>query len=699
MRNHLIVCALFFQLAAVAVLPTARAVAAAPFALSTPEMTAAILVPPEEAECVVLAAEDLAADVERITGRRPAVVRDAAQAGDACVLLATVDKPAPAALVESLVPGLAGQLKGKWEAFRVLSVAKKVGSAEKVLLIAGSDPRGTMFGLYTFCEEFLQVDPLYFWASYPPKPRDRLEWESVDLVGDEPAVRYRGWFINDEDLLTEWYTDGGDRDIDYPYYAMVTSPKASRHVFEAALRLRMNLIIPASFVNITNPAEERLVADAVRRGLLVSQHHIEPLGVSGFGFLNYWRDRGETVPYSYTAHPEKFDEVWREFAGRWAKYGDAVVWQLGLRGIADRPLWASDKNAPESMEDRGALISRAMTRQYEIVRSVDRRPNPPATTTLWMEGAALHEAGHLTFPKGITIVFADNGPGWKMDTDFFSVERRPDHTYGIYHHQALWSHGPHMVQGVSPARIGAIVKEAHRRQSDHYVITNVSNVREFIPGLAALSESLRAPDAFDADEFFACWCRGRFGAEAEPVERCYRDFFACYEIEGVDHRVPPLDATSYLLGVRVLNTISPRIGPDYRLGDPQQVRDRLRSVRIQAEALDKVGRQIDATADRLDGDARRLFVVNLMVQQRILLGLLRWTEGVLEGVLAFERRDWEGGAKLLRQANAQMDRIQEAQALASFGVWEHWYRGDRKMNLARGRELAESVAAKAEAQR
>jgi hypothetical protein len=59
-----------------------------PFALSTPEATAAILVPPEEPECVLLAAEDLAADVQRITGRRPAVVRDASQAGGACVLLA-----------------------------------------------------------------------------------------------------------------------------------------------------------------------------------------------------------------------------------------------------------------------------------------------------------------------------------------------------------------------------------------------------------------------------------------------------------------------------------------------------------------------------------------------------------------------------------------------------------------------------------
>jgi hypothetical protein len=93
-----------------------------------------------------------------------------------------------------------------------------------------------------------------------------------------------------------------------------------------------------------------------------------------------------------------------------------------------------------------------------------------------------------------------------------------------------------------------------------------------------------------------------------------------------------------------------------------------------------------------------LLTVNLLVQQRIMLGLLRWTEGVLESALAFQRRDLAAGAEALKRANLQMDGIRQAQALASFDPWEHWYRGDRKMNLARGRALAESVAAKAQAQ-
>src|SRR5690606_35932700 len=138
------------------------------------------------------------------------------------------------------------------------------------------------------------------------------------------------------DLLTEWYLDGGQRDIDYPFYSRVVSPKASARVFEALLRLQYNLVIPASFVDIRNPDEARLIDEVTRRGLFVSMHHVEPMGVSGFGFLNYWRDHDQDVPFSYARHPDKFAIVWEEYARRWAEYPN-VIWQIGLRGIADRP--------------------------------------------------------------------------------------------------------------------------------------------------------------------------------------------------------------------------------------------------------------------------------------------------------------------------------------------------------------------------
>jgi hypothetical protein len=475
------------------------------FELASPERAAAIVVPASEPEYVRLAAENLASDVKKITGKNLAIVEWQPASGD-YVFLGSMNRPDSAAMLGQLVPTAVGALRGKWEAYRVHSVG--LASDKRVLVIAGSDERGTMFGLYAFIEKYLGVDPLYFWTDREPKPRERLAWDRVALAADEPTFRFRGWFINDEDLLSEWHLDGGHRDIDYGFYERVISPKASAAIFESMLRLGYNLVIPASFVDIRNPDEARLIDEASRRGLFVSMHHVEPMGVSGFAFKNYWRDRGEDVPFSFFRHRDKFETIWRDYAARWAKYPN-VIWQLGLRGIADRPVWVSDPSAPKTDEGRGKLISDAIALQWEIVRSVDKRPEPLATTTLWMEGAQLHEQGHLQFPPELMAIFSDNSPGWQLQRDFYEVPRQPGRRYGIYYHMALWSVGPHLAQAVSPEKAHAIFSLAVERQSHDYAILNVGNVREFVLGLDAASRMLRDFEPFDPERYLTDWCGER----------------------------------------------------------------------------------------------------------------------------------------------------------------------------------------------
>lgn len=663
---------------------------AAEFALSTPEATATILVPGGEAECVRLAAADLAGDVERITGRRPAIVERLEDAAPHCVVLLTAAESASAKLLDRFCPGEAARLSGKWEAYRVASVAAEAGPVRHALVIAGSDERGTMFGLYAFAEQYLGVDPLYFWADRPPQKRQRLAWDEVNIGGAEPTFRYRGWFINDEDLLTEWYDDGGARDIDYPFYAQVTSPKASARVFEAMLRLQMNIVIPASFVDIRNPAEKRLVDDAARRGLLVTMHHIEPLGVSGFGFLNYWRDRGEKVPFSFVRHRDKFETVWRDYARRWAEYGDQVVWQLGLRGIADRPVWASDPSVPNTLEARGKLISDAMKLQWDIVRSVDRREQPPATTTLWMEGASLHQAGHLDFPQGIAVIFADNSPGWKLQRDFYEVERQPGRPYGIYYHHQLWGTGPHLAQGVSPQRAHGIFKLAVERGSTHYAMLNVSNVREFALGVDASARFLRDFEGFDPDAYLTAWCQTRFAPAAEEAEQCYRRFFDSYLDPQADKR-HLLDGETRSTGSRFLRTMLGRVGHEKPLTQPERIEAGLARVARHRAQVEAAGKGVDHVLGALEGPDRRFFQTNFVVQQRILLGLLRWHEESLRAGLALQEGNRPECVARMEAALEAIRSIRDAKALASYGKWEHWYRGDKKMNIPKVEELTEKV--------
>jgi hypothetical protein len=127
------------------------------------------------------------------------------------------------------------------------------------------------------------------------------------------------------------------------------------HIAEALVRSRCNLISPASFIDIMNPPEAALVEECARRGVFVSQHHVEPLGVSAFSYFNYWKKRGRDLKYSYFSYPAEVREVWRAYAKAWAKHPH-VIWQLGLRGIADRPMWMADPKALKKIHLRYAFL-------------------------------------------------------------------------------------------------------------------------------------------------------------------------------------------------------------------------------------------------------------------------------------------------------------------------------------------------------
>lgn len=408
---------------------------------------------PEASPPVQLAAADLAADCERVLGTAAQRVR----AGE------TAD------VVLELQPSLTGP-----EAWRI-----EVSAAG--IRISGSDPLGLVYGIYAFSERCLGVDPLWFWKGMPPEKRARLELAPQTLASTPAKFRYRGWFINDEDLLTEFGTSAGPRHIDYPFYARVIDLAMAERIYEALLRLGGNLIIPASFVDVMNPPEAELVRRAVARGLYVTQHHVEPMGVSHFGFENYWKARGAKKEFRYATEPDAVRAVWRDYAAKWRELArDQVVWQLGMRGRGDRPIWANDKAI--TPETAGDFISRAIADQWEIVRMVDPRSQPPATTTLWAEGSELMAAGKLKLPAGITVVFADLGASQELQRDFHECPRLPQYRFGVYYHVAFWRRGPHLVQGVAPERIVGTFRQMEARRDNQYALVNVSNIREHVLG-------------------------------------------------------------------------------------------------------------------------------------------------------------------------------------------------------------------------
>lgn len=612
---------------------------------------------------VLRALEDLSRDAERVCGRRACVKPYAPAEDDGGYAVFLLDET----------------LTDRPERYRI-EVTR-----DRVTVTAG-EFRGLLWGIYTLSEDYLGVDPAIRFSRIRPERRAAVGFPE-GVRDDAPHFRFRGWFINDEDLLTKWKEGGGERRIDYPYYHEVTAPEALDAVLETALRMKINLIIPASFIDIRNPAEERLVRMAADRGLYVSQHHVEPLGTSYFGYENYWRDRGREVTACYSQQKEMFEEVWRDSARRWAKY-DGVIWQLGLRGRADRPLWASDASAPATDAERGRVIGEAMAKQAEIVsEAVGGRPFL-SSTTLWAEGSALYAGGHLTIPQGTTVVFADAGHTQMLCEDFFSVPREAGRKRGVYYHIAFWSAGPHLAQANDPRKMAWNYREAIRRGDDEYSILNVSSVREFLFGAAANAALVWAPDRFDADRFTRDWTERHWGAGTAPLLRAYfdafperpgakDDFFNAADFGGAlpFPEAVLMDGVTRSEGLRLLGALAK--------GNEDGARQIAGAVRPLLEtgltAFRDVLRRAERVAvDSLDGDRRRYFDESLVLQTETMLALYEWLYE-LTGAVGLPAGPDRAAA--LDRAAAVLERHLRDRRRAETGEFAHWFRGDDKMNL------------------
>ncbi|HNX34069.1 MAG TPA: glycosyl hydrolase 115 family protein [Kiritimatiellia bacterium] len=684
-----------------AVLACACEACAAGFEWVTAERVAPIIVAAGEPEFVRLAAEDLASDVQKITGRKPEVRAGGAIPPGPCVTIAT-------------------RAGGPWESYRADTAGER-------LVIEGGDARGTMFGVYAFCERYLKVDPLYFWSGREPAKRAELRWDAVSLASGAPSFKYRGWFINDEDLLTEWKESAGERHIDYQFYNQVVNPGVMRAVVEALVRSGYNLIIPASFIDILNPAESAIVEECARRGVFVSQHHVEPMGVSAFSYFNYWKARGRDLKYSYFSHPAEVREVWRTYAQKWAACPN-VIWQLGLRGAADRPMWLSDASVPQSDEERGRIISEAMAEQVRILDEVCPGKPRRMSTTLWAEGSVLNQKGLLKIPEGTIIVFADNSPGWKWQRDFYETPRNPKNAYGVYYHHALIGCGPHLAQAVPPHKTCELLRAARERGAGEYAIFNVSNIREFVLGIGATAEMTWRMDGYDPDAWLDRWVGDRFSKRQAEIANAYRIYFNAYQLHDLQQVPFLLDGHMFSAGNKALSEMAKKI-KEKRIGTgasaetmrpsgggeakaaagdafwdglsdampkPLPRRETLKRVVAEKAGFELALLHARTAAGALPEGEAAFLSDNLIYPCGIMRQTSAWLERLLAAHEALDLGDRPACARALREAGTAFEEVPRLAEEYCSGKWKEWYRGCKKLNVSATMKKTREVAELAE---
>ncbi|HEU5352068.1 MAG TPA: glycosyl hydrolase 115 family protein [Terracidiphilus sp.] len=451
---------------------------------------------------VRIATADLRRDFAKVFGREPRLVDSLSQAGPVAILIAGNSE---------LPPGLQCSTTAVREAFAFSIASEGVGPTHKrVVCLTGADMRGTIYAVYQFSQQVLGVDPMYLWTGKQPARRTRIVL-GADFahVFPGPLFRYRGFFLNDEDLLSGWRLAprGAHTQI---------SLKVWDNVFETILRLKGNMVVPGTWIF----PDDAQVEAASRRGLIVNQHHATPLGVN----VARW-PRG--VPYNFSTHPEILKRAWTNAVAEY-KPDDDILWTVGLRGLSDQSYAQLDPSVKGNDKLLGTRVSEAIAGQIAIVRT--RFPHAQFITNLWQEGARLEREGYLKIPPEVTEVWPDTGYGDLQDHGEVRAGQ------GAYFHVAMMNGQANQLSEMVP--VSVIQKSLGRyirAGATGYLLLNTSDIRPVAMTAREVMDIAwgglpRA--ATDADgAYYRAWAAQEFGAaSAVALEGVYKGYFAALPV-------------------------------------------------------------------------------------------------------------------------------------------------------------------------
>jgi hypothetical protein len=453
-----------------------------------------VLIDPGEPLAIRKAASDLVSDLSKVFGRQARMVHDLDSASPVTICIA---------FEHNLPPRLTCPTGTEAMEIRVVRDPWPKHKVRHAIVLTGSEPRGVVYAVYHFSQQFLGVDPMYFWTDHDPARRASVTMPDSVAISEKPVFRYRGWFINDEDLLTGWKPGAADN----TGIALATWDK----VFETLLRLKGNMIVPGTFIFPDEPQ----VAAAGARGLIISQHHVEVLGTNTYR----WPD---DQPYSFTARPDLITSAWAKAVEGYPA-GQEVIWTLGYRGRHDRAFWRDDKSAGESDEEHAAVLQRAIAKQIEIVTA--HRDHPYFLMNAWQEAVPLLRKGVLRLPPGVTLVWPDNGSGFIQDNDSIAKGN------GVYYHTAMYNSRANQLTEMVPLdRIQRELGRAAKAGATEYLLVNTSDVRPVPMTTRAVMELAWNPAPWIAGQgdrdYLRRWSAEEFGPRArDALEAYYQAYF------------------------------------------------------------------------------------------------------------------------------------------------------------------------------
>ncbi|PKD19732.1 glycosyl hydrolase [Salegentibacter salinarum] len=449
----------------------------------------------EDHEGVHLVAEDLQTDFKKVTGNEPEISSEEIS-GDYPVIIGTIGK---SKLIDELISRAkldVSQIEGKWENFLIDVVESPSPGVEKALVIAGSDKRGTIFGMYDLSEK-MGVSPWHWWADVPVEKAEELYINPGSYTSGTPKVKYRGIFINDEEPgLGNWAREkfGG---INSQMY---------EQVFKLILRLKGNYLWPAMWGKAFNEDDPKNPVLADKYGIVMGTSHHEPMVRAQKEWGTHREDYGNGE-WDYQTNAEGLRDFWRDGFERNQDYENLVT--IGMRGDGDEPM--TEGTAIE-------LLETIVADQRQIIEEVTGKParETPQVWALYKEVQDYYDQG-MRVPDDVTLLLADDN--WGNIRKLPNPEDEPrEGGYGIYYHFDYVG-GPRNYKWLNTTQIERVWEQmnlAYQYDATELWVVNVGDLKPMEFPISFFLDFAWDPESIDAgglEEYATDWVEKQFGSE------------------------------------------------------------------------------------------------------------------------------------------------------------------------------------------
>jgi hypothetical protein len=452
-------------------------------------------------EGVRMAVQSLQNDFKMICGQKPAIANNTTSD---CIIIGSLQSP----LIQKLVAAKkinAQELRGKWEKYILQLVDKPMKGVSQALVIAGSDKRGTIYGIYELSRQ-MGVSPWYWFADVPVTQHKNVYIRKGTYTDGEPKVKYRGIFINDEwPSFGNWSREkfGGQ------------NSKCYVHIFELLLRLKGNYMWPAMWGSAfyDDDPENGVLAD--KMGIVMGTSHHEPLALA----QQDWKRRKGHGKWSFVSNKDEMLDFWRGGVERSKNW--ETMYTIGMRGDGD-----------EAMEDNGGirLMEEIVKSQRQLLTEVTGRKaeDIPQVWALYKEVQDYYDQG-MQVPDDVTLLLCDDNWGNIRRVPALNSKKRKG-GYGMYYH-VDYVGGPRNSKWINISPIPRIWEQmnlCYEYGIDQMWIVNVGDLKPMEYPITFFLDMAWNPEQYHAANLIqhaVDFCRSVFGEPyAEEAARLLRTY-------------------------------------------------------------------------------------------------------------------------------------------------------------------------------